>query len=135
MTDRPDYDLSDLPDSHLCYVPGVGEVTVGEIRGERVRYITTKEAARLFSYTATTWAKWAPDIPGSVKDRMWRLPLAACEAHVAAHVAPPQNRRPRQGPLLESGPPPVGYVQQDDAESGDGWLAHRRRAYRAPGVR
>ncbi len=23
--------LEDLPDSHLCYVPGVGEVTLGEV--------------------------------------------------------------------------------------------------------
>ena len=46
MTDQT---LSELPDATECYIHGVGVVTVGEIRGERVRFITTKEAARLFS--------------------------------------------------------------------------------------
>ena len=137
MTDQT---LSELPDATECYIHGVGVVTVGEIRGERVRLITTKEAARRFSYTPVTWAHWAPGIPGAFKDRMWRLPLAACEAHVAAHASPAQSRVARsphlpQGPVLDSGPPAVEIGSEDDAESGSGWLARRRRAYRAAGVR
>ena len=128
--------LAELPDALVLWSPTTGEVTVGEIRSERVRLITTKEAARLFSYTPVTWARWAPTIPGAFKDRMWRLPLEACEAHVAAHVAPPQARLPRRvGPSPDRGPPIVGAGSQEDAESGNGWLARRRRAYRAPGVR
>ena len=32
MADRPDRKLSVLPDEHACYVPGVAEVTLGEVR-------------------------------------------------------------------------------------------------------
>ena len=88
MTDQT---LSELPDATECYIHGVGVVTVGEIRGERVRFITTKEAARLFSYTADTWARWAPTLPGAFIDRMWRLPLAACEAKIE-RLSQPQHR-------------------------------------------
>ena len=135
-TDIAPTTLSELPDALVLWSPTTGEVTVGEIRSERVRLITTKEAARLFSYTPVTWARWAPTIPGAFKDRMWRLPLAACEAH----VGPPQARLPRtqsvpQGALLDSGPSTVGTGPEGYQESGNGWLARRRRAYRAPGVR
>jgi hypothetical protein len=82
-----------LPDSHKLWSPETGEITAGEIRGEAVRYITTDEAARRFSYRPETWARWAPEIPGAFKDRMWRLPLAACEAHIRRLANPERRRR------------------------------------------
>ena len=85
--------LAHMPNSTVCYIPGVGEVTLGDVRGEHVRYITTEEAARLFSYRPETWARWAPSIPGSFRDRMWRLPLAGCEAHIARLREPKRRRR------------------------------------------
>lgn len=85
--------IASLPDEHIVYVPGIGEVTVGEIRGERVRYVTTKEAARIFSYSRKQWARWAPSIPGAFKDRIWRLPLAACEEHIQRLSAYRRRRR------------------------------------------
>ena len=83
--------LSELPDATECYIHGIGVVTVGEIRGERVRFITTTEASRLFSYAPETWSRWAQDMPGAFKDRLWRLPLAACEAKIE-RLSQPQHR-------------------------------------------
>jgi len=58
-------------------------------------FITTEEAARRFSYRPETWARWAAEgvISGAFRDRWWRLPLAACEAHVARLSEPRRRRR------------------------------------------
>ena len=84
-----------IPDDAICYVVGHGETTVGALRGQAVRYVTTHEAARLFSYRPETWARWAADgvIRGAFRDRMWRLPLAECEAHVARLAEPRRRKR------------------------------------------
>lgn len=106
--------LTDLPDSHPVYIDGVGMATVGEIRGEPARYITTKEAARLFSYAPDTWTRWAAEgaIEGAYRDRMWRLPLTAVEAHVRRLAIPPRRRNrapwsktPQTGPARASSLP------------------------------
>lgn len=103
--------LASLPGSTRIESVTIGTrgSTVDEIRaalanGGQPAYITTTEAARRFSYSAETWAKWAPDIHGAYKDRMWRLPLAACEAHVAALARPRRMRGPWKAPKTATAP-------------------------------
>ena len=85
--------LASLPASTRIWIDGYGESTVGQVRGSPVEYITTDEAARRFSYAPETWARWAPSIPGAFKDRLWRLPLAGCRAHIARLRTPERRRR------------------------------------------
>lgn len=87
--------VASLPDDHVVYVPGHGETTLGAIRGVQARMITTVEAAALFSYKPETWAGWAKDglIEGAYRDRLWRLPVEACQAHIRAQRLPRRRRR------------------------------------------
>jgi hypothetical protein len=86
---------SHLPDSTPVYVDGHGLTTLGKIRGEAVRYVTTEDAARMFSYRPETWARWASEgvIAGAYRDRLWRLPLASVEAHIARLSEPRRRKR------------------------------------------
>jgi hypothetical protein len=92
---RTDGPVTYVPDDAVAYVPGYGEIRVGDLRGESVRYVTTVEAARLFSYRPETWARWAGEgvIRGAYRDRMWRLPLAEVEAHIARLSEPRRRKR------------------------------------------
>lgn len=99
-----------IPDDAIAYVVGYGETTVGALRGEAVRYVTTEDAARMFSYRPETWARWASEgvIVGAYRDRMWRLPLASVEAHIARLAEPKRRKRhPWDRPKAET-PQSVG---------------------------
>ena len=63
MTDEPDNNLSQLPDDWPCYVPEVGEVTVGAIRDTLAD--TDDATVRMWGYIAThphekPWLRWGP---------------------------------------------------------------------------
>ena len=86
---------AELPDDTVVYAEGFGETTAGALRVRLPEYITTERAEDLFSYRRETWAGWARDglIEGALFDRMWRLPVEACRAHVGQLTKP--RRRPR----------------------------------------
>ena len=103
---------SELPDETEVYVHGYGVTTAGELRALQPEYITTEKAEELFSYRRQTWAAWAREglIEGARFDRMWRLPVEACRAHLRQLTIP--RRRPRattsQAERTWSSPLPAG---------------------------
>ena len=88
-------DIAELPEDRAVWIDGYGQSTIGEIRALRAEFITTEKAEEIFSYRRNTWAAWARDglIDGARYDRVWRLPLVACRAHLGRITKP--RRRPR----------------------------------------
>ena len=81
-----------LPDEvEITLTVGTGQTSIGDLRQafiatQHKRILTTGEASRMFGYSSSQWAKWAPEISEAYQDAEggpWRLPYAACEAHVA----------------------------------------------------
>lgn len=94
--------IAALPDeTSVSIVIGGNGTTVGELRAALSTngpvFITAKEASRRFSYAPETWSGWARSgaIHGAFRDRLWRLPLVECEAHIRRMAEP---RRRRRGP-------------------------------------
>lgn len=76
---------------------GSGDLTIGELRAAFTRsgpvLITTEEASKRYGWGQGYWRDLAKVTHGAVKDRMWRIPVEACEAHVAAKRAPRRRQR------------------------------------------
>jgi hypothetical protein len=96
--------IAALPDDSPVYVPGVGETTLGAIRGEVKRYLTTGECSRRYGWSRSYWADVAATLDGAIRGREWHLPVEGVEAHVAAKT---RSRRaatpPSSAPVRSSG--------------------------------
>ena len=84
-----------LPNDNPVWIDGYGQSTLGEIRALQPEFITTEKAEEIFSYRRETWANWARDglIEGACHDRMWRLPLESCRAHLEQLTKPVRRQR------------------------------------------
>ena len=76
--------------TRLSVVIGSGDMTADDLRAAFASsgpaMITTEQAAQRFGFQPDYWRGVAKDTPGAVKGRHWLLPIAACEAHVAARA-------------------------------------------------
>lgn len=108
-----------LPGDTRCGVLiGSGDLTLAELREalalpSGARVITTGQAAELLGYSADTWRGWAEagEVDGAYRDDgtdgHWRLPLAACEEHLARLQGGALHRRRKRGPWpKKAGPTP-----------------------------
>ena len=71
------------------------------------RVLTTGQAAESFGYSADTWRGWAEggEVRGAYRDDgegMWRLPMKACQEHLARLQAKALNRSRKRGPWAAS---------------------------------
>lgn len=109
--------IGGLPDGVRCALTiGSGDLTVGELRAalarpSDARVLTTGEAAGMFGYSGDTWREWADrgEVIGAYRDTpegMWRLPLRACEEHLARLQDGALHRRRKRGPWPKKGTAP-----------------------------
>jgi hypothetical protein len=96
--------LAGLPDDALVPVRWVKKLLAGEVVPSEFRVLTTREAADLFGYSVDTWRGWADEgeVRGAYRDEgeagTWRLPMKACEEHLARLQSGALNRRRKRGP-------------------------------------
>ncbi|MEE8551428.1 MAG: hypothetical protein V3T08_09275 [Gemmatimonadota bacterium] len=91
-------------------------VTAGWLREQleaTPELVTTHGASKMFSFAATSWAKWcrAGEVRGAFRDAngRWRLPVAACREHVGRlKNQDTRSRRRKRVPWQTAPPASVG---------------------------